>query len=278
MKNDATLAWLNVRLEKKRIGSIGSRARSSQRTKAATSSSPITREATISGLVQPWPLPRTRPQTTPSRPALTNARPRRSRLGRGPASLVQAPPGKRHQGQPDGHVDPEDPLPRQAFDHGAADERPEGDGEAADAAPGAQREAAALGRYRRAEDGQGERSDDGAAEALEGAGGDESLDRWRQGSQRGREREESQADHEHPPAPEAITERSACQEEDRERERVRVDRPLELLDRRAEVGADHGQRRRDDEVVERDHDERDRRDHERPEGSVSYAVYHRASL
>ncbi len=125
---------------------------------------------------------------------------------------------------------------------------------------------------------QRERRDDRAAEALEGAGGDERLDRGRQGSQRGREREDPQADHEHPPPAEAVAEGSAGQEEDRERQRVRVDRPLELLDRRAEVGADHGQRRRDDEVVERDHDERDRRDHEGPERSVSDAVYHRSPL
>ena len=69
---------------------------------------------------------------------------------------------------------------------------------------------------------------------------------------------------EHPLPPEAVAERGARQEEDGEGERVGVDDPLELLDRRAEVDADHRQRGRDDEVVEHDHEEGDRRDDERP--------------
>ena len=72
---------------------------------------------------------------------------------------------------------------------------------------------------------------------------------------------------EHAPPPEPVTERGAGEQEDGERQRVRVDRPLETLDRRVEVGADHRQRRRHDEVVEHDHDERQRRDDERPEAS-----------
>ncbi len=43
------------------------------------------------------------------------------------------------------------------------------------------------------------------------------------------------ADDEHALAPEAVAERGAGQQEDGERERVGVDDPLELLDRRAEV-------------------------------------------
>ena len=59
----------------------------------------------------------------------------------------------------------------------------------------------------------------------------------------------------------------AGDEQDREGQRVGVDGPLELLDRRAEVDADDRQRGRDDEVVEDDHEERGRDDRERPLGS-----------
>ena len=188
MKNDATFAWLNVRLEKKRIGSIGSRARSSQRTNAATSTMPAVSDTTISGLVQPWPLPRTRPQTMPKQAGADEREPAQVEARARAVRLVQAPPRERHEDEADRDVDPEDPLPRQALDHGAADERPEGDGQAADATPGAEREAAALGRDRRAEDRQRQRRDDRAAEALERACGDERLDRRRERSERGRAR------------------------------------------------------------------------------------------
>ena len=74
----------NVRLRKKRIGSIGVLVRSSQRTNAVTRTVPATSDVTISGLDQPWPFPRTRPQTIPSRPRLASATPGRSSLFDGP--------------------------------------------------------------------------------------------------------------------------------------------------------------------------------------------------
>ena len=101
-----------------------------------------------------------------------------------------------------------------------------------------------------------------------GAGGDESVDRRRQ---RGRGRgggEDSESDREHPAPPEAVAERSARQEEHREGQRVGVHGPLEPLDAGPEVLADHGQGCGDDEVVEGDHHERERRDDECPDGAV----------
>ena len=74
-------------------------------------------------------------------------------------------------------------------------------------------------------------------------------------------------DREHPLAAEAVAERRAGEQQHRERERVGVDRPLEAARGRAEVVADDREGHRDDEVVERDHEEADRRDDERPEGS-----------
>jgi hypothetical protein len=83
-----------------------------------------------------------------------------------------------------------------------------------------------------------------------------------QRGERGRAGEDRDADEEHPPAPEAVAQRRPGEQEDRERERVAVDRPLQVLERRAEVAADARQRRRDDEVVERDHEDGHRSDGE----------------
>ena len=55
------LAAANVRERKKRIGSIGCGARSSQATNAATSAAPAISEPRISVEVQPSSLPRTMP-------------------------------------------------------------------------------------------------------------------------------------------------------------------------------------------------------------------------
>jgi hypothetical protein len=76
---------------------------------------------------------------------------------------------------------------------------------------------------------------------------------------------------EHPPAPEAVAERGAGEQEDGERERVRVDRPLQRLERAAEVCTDRRERDADDQVVERSHEEGDRDDREGPARAGSSA-------
>ena len=83
INTEVRLAAEKARRRKKRMGTIGSRARSSQATKATTSTAPTIMGGRTPRLVQPWALPRTRPQTMPSRPALARARPGRSseRLG-----------------------------------------------------------------------------------------------------------------------------------------------------------------------------------------------------
>ena len=53
-----------------------------------------------------------------------------------------------------------------------------------------------------------------------------------------------------------------------ERQRVRVDRPLQPFERGVQVVPDRGQRRGDHEVVQRCHEQRDRRDHEGPDAPV----------
>src|SRR5439155_21274663 len=69
-----------------------------------------------------------------------------------PVALVEPHERERDEQQPEGDVEPEDPLPGDAVDDRAADERAEGDGEPADSAPHAEREPALVGRYGRRED------------------------------------------------------------------------------------------------------------------------------
>ena len=84
VKNTAVLEAVNARERNRAGGSIGSRARRSQPTNAATSSAPAVSEATTSRLPQPAALPRTRPQTMPSAPAVISASPGMSRAVSGP--------------------------------------------------------------------------------------------------------------------------------------------------------------------------------------------------
>jgi hypothetical protein len=79
VKKIAALPAENARERKKRIGTIGSDARSSQAMNAATRTAPAASAPMISRLSQPTEFPRTRPQTSPKAPALISARPGMSR-------------------------------------------------------------------------------------------------------------------------------------------------------------------------------------------------------
>ena len=87
---------------------------------------------------------------------------------------------------------------------------------------------------------------------------------------RGR-REDGDADDEHASPPEAVAERRAGEQEDRERQGVGVDGPFELLERGPQLLADDIEGGRHDEVVEHDHEQGHGRHRERRDG-------HRASL
>ncbi len=155
-------------------------------------------------------------------------------------------------------------MPGDTADDGAADERAERDREAADAAPRAEEDTAAVLGHARGEDRKCQRHHDRAAEALQSTRGVERTDRRRE-RRRGRgHSEDPDPDREDKPATEPVAERCAGQEQDGEDERVGVHGPLETAQAGVQVAADHGDRRRDDEVVERDHEERGRRDCERP--------------
>ena len=244
---------VNARERKKRIGSIGSGARSSHATNAAASTALATSEATTSRLPQPGAVAAHESPHEPERRTRdeheTGDVDRRIRA----VALADLAPGERDHEQAERDVDPEDPLPREALGDRAADDRPARDGEARDAEVDAERLAPLLGREGRAHEGESQRHDERRADALHGARGDQRLDARRERTGRRSRDEERDAEREQPPPAEAVAERGAGQEEHGEAQVVRVDRPLELRDRCAEVAADRAQRRRHDERVERDH-------------------------
>ena len=73
----------------------------------------------------------------------------------------------------DRDVDEEDPRPAEICDERATNRRSGDGGETGHAAPNAERSSAPLGRKQRGDDGQGLRCQNGAADALEDAEGDE---------------------------------------------------------------------------------------------------------
>jgi hypothetical protein len=77
---------------------------------------------------------------------------------------------------------------------------------------------------------------------------------------------------EHPSATETVTDRGRRHQESGETERVGVDRPLRLPQWRAEVCPDPGQRRRDEERIERDHEQRRRGDDDRSPRPACYPI------
>ena len=264
----AALPAEKARERKKPIGSIGSLVRSSQATKAAMSTAPRTNEPTTSGLPHPASLPRTRAHTKPSTPPVTSARPRRSRLVSVPwlSRIFVSTSGTATSA--DGDVDPEDPLPRQTLDDRAADQRAAGHGQAGDGAEHPDRRTAALGREGGAQQGQAERDQERRAGALQRARGDEHADVRRQRA-RGRSRgEQRHAEGVEVAPPVAVAEGRAGHQQDGEAQVVGVDRPLELLDGRAEVEADRAQRGRHDQRVERRHERADGGQHDDPAGHV----------
>ena len=167
-------------------------------------------------------------------------------------------------------------MPVGELDHGAADERAEGDGDAGDAGPDAERDAAFFRREGARDQGQGERGDDRRADALDRPGGDQEVGaRGERGGRRGGG-EEGDAGDEHAPAAEAVTERGAGQQHHPVGEDVGVDGPLQGLHGGAEVVVDGGEGDVHDEVVEHDHEQPHGDQDEGPEPSFCLCLrFHR---
>ena len=136
MNSDATFAAANARLRKNRIGSIGCGRPQLPGDERGEEHGAGGERADDLGLVQPSPLPRMRPQTIPSRPALASARPGRSSALSGPVRLAAA--GVARAGastSPIGTLSQKIHCQEMPSTTAPPTSGPEGDGEAGDAAP-----------------------------------------------------------------------------------------------------------------------------------------------
>ena len=189
-------------------------------------------------LVQPSAWPRMIANVRANRPVPANVRPPRSSVLSGPWDSLSILPASGIRASPTGDVEPEDPLPGDSLHDGAADERAERDAQSGDAAPDPQGGAAALGGEGLAHESQRERGNDRRSDSLQRPGRDQCVDRRCQGRRGAREGEDAHTDQEHPLAAEPVAEGGAGQQQHGEGERVGVDRPLQRLDRAAEIRAD----------------------------------------
>src|SRR4051794_27689240 len=129
----ATLASANVRLRKKRIGSIGCSVRSSHKTKHTSSPIPTANEPMMPADVQPTPNPDSNGANDPRRrptdlvgadhpphdrdqAGAAEGQPGQIEPGHGSAALVEPQEDERREHEPDRDVQPEDPMPGEAAD------------------------------------------------------------------------------------------------------------------------------------------------------------------
>ena len=108
--------------------------------------------------------------------------------------------------------------------------------------PGTDRPRTVAGRERRLKDGEAARREQRPADSLERPGGHKPPGGRSQGAQQRRGREPDHAREEHAPAAEPITQRTADQDQRRQRQRVGVQDPLQARYARAQLGAERGQR------------------------------------
>ena len=190
---------------------------------------------------QPTALPRTRPHTIPKRPALASTSPGRSSLRDRPAALVE--PRTARAGASTSPIGTfSQKIQCQEMPDTTA---PPTSGPNATARPlippqSAEREAAALLRHAGREDRERERHARSRhrvpAPRVRCRASSIEVD---ERSRRRGEREDAEPDREHQPSPEAVAEGGAGQQQHGEGERVGVDRPLELRERRVQVLPDH---------------------------------------
>ena len=155
-------------------------------------------------------------------------------------------------------VDEEDPLPAQVLREDPAHEDADRGAAATDGSPDAER-LVPLGSFGEEgrDNGESGRRDDGGAETLHGARGDQDTFRVRQAAEQGGRREDRHPDHEDAPAPEQVGRPSREEQEAAEGDRVGADHPLQVLPREVECLADRRQRDVHDRDVEDRHEEGD---------------------
>ena len=256
MMKPATFAAASVCSRKIENGTSGSRCRSSQTTKAARRAAEATKTPIVVAESPPPLWPCVIPSTSRTRPEVTNTAPGTSWLCPC-ASLLSREQDRREDepGDADRDVHEEDPLPGEEIREDAAQEDAGRSAEAADRAPGAERDVALapLGEGG-GEDGERGRRDGGRAETLERPGGDQRLVAPGEAAEKRADRKDDEPAHEDDSASEDVRESATEQHEAAEDERVGADDPLQVVLREAEVDLDRGQRDVYDRDVEDDHE------------------------
>ena len=167
-------------------------------------------------------------------------------------------------------VDPEDELPAGPGGDGPAEEDAGGDAEAADRSPQGERGLALGAGVRRHDQGECGGGEQGGAEALDGAGGDQlGAVVGEPADQRG-QREQPQAGEEDASSGQEVGDAATEQEASAGHHQVGGDQPLEVFAGEAEVPSDAGQCGVDDGDVEDDQDLGGQGDGEQgPRGAVA---------
>src|SRR5262249_11844194 len=211
IRKPAALPAENARVRNSRTGSIGSAARSSQATNAAVSTAPAVSDPITSGLDQPTVLARISPHTRPSAPPIAGASPAGSKLAwRWPPALASILPSTSGiSARPIGMFSQK--IHCQDSPWATA---PPITGPASTASPITllkipSAQAPPLGRERRAQQRQRQRQHQRRAGALHRAGRDQRAGSRRERTCRRRGGEQPQADRQHPPPPQPLTQRCA---------------------------------------------------------------------
>ena len=168
-------------------------------------------------------------------------------------------------GDADGHVDEEDPVPVDVLGEHASEQRPSGESDGADGAPGADR-AGLLARVGVGglQDGQGGRREQGGAEALQRPAGDEEIDLLDEPGEERRGGEDRQAEHEEALLAEQVGEPAAGEQEAGEDEDVGTDHPFHAGLGEVQASFDGRDRDVDDVVVQVGHERAKRHRDQRP--------------
>jgi hypothetical protein len=162
----------------------------------------------------------------------------------------------------DRQVDEEDPAPRQALREDAAEDRPGGGRRAVDSAPDAEGHPAIAALVGGADERDVRREHRGGPDALHATGGDQDGRRARQPrGQRGGGEDDQAADVDRLAADE-IRERPGSEQQRREGEGVDVDHPLQLRERRVQIGGHVGQGHVHDRHVDEEHERSEADRHE----------------
>ncbi len=192
-------------------------------------------------------------------------------VGAGPqaGAAVGGQDAQRQQGggQAERQVDQEDPVPVQRLGEDSAEDLADRRAGRADEAEGADG-TAALARLgeERDEHAEADRGGQGAADALEEAGGDQQLRAGGEGAQQRGRGEQRQAGDEHLPAADEVPEPAGQQEQPGEGDQIGVDGPGQAGGGEAEVLLDGRQGDGDDRAVQDDH-QHPRAEHGQGEGA-----------